>query len=117
MSGTTYDDLVERFKDEVVTISENLQTLGHFKSRASLTPSEALFLDGILTRTFPMQQWPGALSKLCKIVHKLTRREVVLLVDEYDTPTSQAMHHGFLREVRASPCIKLHLLFIPWAGQ
>ena len=117
MSGLTYKDLVEGFKDEVVTISENLQALGHFKSRASLTPSEAVFLDGILTRTLPERQWPGALSRLCKIVHKLTRREVVLLVDEYDTPTSQAMHHGFLSEVCALPSVKPHPFCIPCTGQ
>jgi hypothetical protein len=83
MSRPTYSNLIEGFKDEVVTISENLQALGYFKNQASLSPSEVLFLDGILTRTLPEQQWPGALSQLCKIVHKLTQGNVVILVDGY----------------------------------
>jgi hypothetical protein len=62
VSRLTYSDLIEGFKDEVVMISENLQALGYFKNQASLSPSEALFLNGILTRTLPEWQWPGALS-------------------------------------------------------
>jgi hypothetical protein len=105
VSGPTYSDLIEGFKDEVVTISENLQALGHFNNHSSLSRSEVAFLDGVLNRTLPGRQWPGALARLCKIVQKLTRREVVLLVDEYNTPTSRAIQHGFLSEVRALPSL------------
>ena len=91
VSFRTYDDFIEGFKDEDVAIAEDLKQCGFFKSRSNLTSSEQKFLKNLLNRDLTHLQWTKALQKLTKFMHELTNREVVVLVDEYDTPMSEAL--------------------------
>ena len=95
----TYDDLVEGFKDQVVEIAEDLKDHGYFKSKLELSHTKRKFLRHLLKRKLPDRNWTRALYLLTDIVHKLAKREVIVLVDEHDTPMSEALRRGYLEEV------------------
>jgi Predicted AAA-ATPase. len=90
---------VDGFKSQVVDIAERLQAAGYFKSSSDLLPSQRKFLQDLLKRRLPRSDWRQALRRLCEFVSVLTKRKTIVLVDEYDTPMSEALECGYLDEV------------------
>ena len=103
MSGSTMDQLLQDFKNHVSVIAQQLETSGKFNNRGELGNSEQLFLDNVLRKTLDDSEWPTVLFRLTTLLNTLTKRLVVVLVDEFDTPTSCAVHHGYFDDVCKSP--------------
>jgi len=58
------------------------------------------FVNQVVNRELPADEWPESLSKLTDILYTLHKREVIVLIDEYDTPTAHATRYGYFDEVR-----------------
>ena len=52
-------------------------------------------------------EWTEALLQLTKIMFTLTGQKTIVLVDEYDTPMSEALAHGYLEQVTTPPWFKI----------
>jgi hypothetical protein len=71
------------------------RTSGKF-NRGELGSSEQLFLlVNVLKKTLDDSEWPIVLFRLTTLLKTLTKRLVVVLVDEYDTQISCAVQHGY----------------------
>ena len=103
MSGSTMDQLLQDFKNHVSIIAQRLETSGKFNNRGELGSSEQLFLDKVLKKMLDNSKWPTVLFRLTTLLSTLTKRLVVVLVNEYDTPTSCAVQHGCFNDVCKSP--------------
>jgi ABC-type uncharacterized transport system permease subunit len=97
------DMLLQEFKNHVSLIAQQLETSGKFNSRGELGNSEQMFLNNVLQKTLDDSEWPVALFRLTTLLNTLSKRLVVVLIDEYDTPISYAVQHGYLDEVCKSP--------------
>ncbi|KIM76795.1 hypothetical protein PILCRDRAFT_12500 [Piloderma croceum F 1598] len=95
MFSSTMDGLLQDFKNHVSLIAQQLETSGKFNNRGELDNSKQLFLDNVLKKTLDDSEWPTALFRLTTLLNTLSKRLVVVLVDEYDTPTSYAVQHGY----------------------
>jgi len=94
--GSTMDEFRQAFKNCVHDIARGLEASGLLKGK--LGKSGHKFRDQVLAKTLDDTEWPGALFRLTNVVHELTKRPVIVLVDEYDTPTSHAVQHGYFPE-------------------
>jgi hypothetical protein len=97
--GDSMDVLLTRYKSLVINITEKLVRSGLFADRRKLDEISQKFIDDVLNDTLADSKWPDALSKLTELLHILHKVRVVVLVNEYDTPTSHAMRCGFFTEV------------------
>jgi hypothetical protein len=97
--GSTMKDLSRRFKRLVVDICEKLDRTGLFDNREVLCEADRSFLEQILNSTLDPEDWTKALSILTRLLHDMNDSKVIILVDEYDTPTSYAVQHGYFHEV------------------
>ena len=93
------DQLLQDFKNHVSVIAQQLETSGKFNNRGELGSSEQVFLDNVLKKTLGDSEWPTVLFRLTTLLNTLTKRLVVILVDEYDMPTSCAVQHGYIDDV------------------
>jgi len=88
--------LLQKFKNYVSIITQQLETSCNFNSWGELGRSEQKILNNILEKMLDDLEWPTALTTL---LNTLSNRRVVVLVDEYDTPTSYAVQYGYFAEV------------------
>ena len=95
--GTTFKSLEKKFQSLVSEIASDLQDRGLLTNLHELNKMDHTFLNEILNDEAKIGA--KALFKLTKILHTLHKREVVVLVDEYDTPTSYATQYGYFSEV------------------
>jgi hypothetical protein len=103
VTGSTMDELLQEFKKRVTRIAQGLGDSGFFKNRQELGDSLQTFLREVLEMKLAESTLPEALFDLTQVLHTLSNRPVILLVDEYDTPTSHAVQHGYFPEVRRDP--------------
>lgn len=96
MLGSTMDEFRQAFKNCVRDIARGLENSGLLKG--NLGKSEQEFCDQVLAKTLDDSEWPGALFRLTSVVHELTKRPVIVLVDEYDTSISHAVQYGYFPE-------------------
>ena len=97
--GDSMDELLTQFKSHVIDITRELVRSGLFADRTKLCEFSQKFIDNVLNDTLAESAWPNALSKLAQFLHTLHQVPVVVLVNEYDTPTSHAMRYGFSSKV------------------
>lgn len=93
------DDLLEQFGSLVSDIAMDMQNVGYFPGSQELGDGYQTFLRDALQGQLPKEQLPRALYRLTKIVAKLTNRRPIVLIDEYDTPTSYAVQNGYFPDV------------------
>lgn len=67
--------------------------------RAGLRPEEAAMLGRLRAGTADLAEMGGLLTRLSEWLHRATGEEVVLLVDEYDTPIHTGFARGYYDEV------------------
>jgi hypothetical protein len=97
--NSSMDELLQKFKKYVSRIAHQLERDGLFKDTRDLHKRDQTFLDEVLTEKLEDSSWPTALFKLTRLLHTLHKKEVLVLVDEYDTPMSHAVQHGYFSEV------------------
>jgi ABC-type branched-subunit amino acid transport system ATPase component len=77
-------------------IAQQLVKHGLLKNRDELEENDQKFLERVLdNRLDVMKDLPYALVRLTEILHALNKREVIVLIDEYDTPTYSS--HALVR--------------------
>ena len=97
--GSTMARLLQNFKNHVTDTVLRWESLGFFQNRSELLMDQQAFLEAVLKGTIPDSRWPDVLFKLTEILHMLHQRQVVVLIDEYDTPMSYAVQDGYFPEV------------------
>lgn len=99
MVGETMDQLLTSVRRQISKVVRDAERAGYFKNREELRGTNRRFLDEMAKEMQADVDWPEALFRLTEIVHLLTNRLVLVLVDEYDTPTSNAVRHGYFPQV------------------
>jgi len=97
--GSTMAKLLQNFRDHVTDIVLRLESLGFFQNRGELLMYQQAFLEAVLKGTISDLRLPDVLSMLTEILHMLHQKQVIVLIDEYDTPTSHAVQGGYFPEV------------------
>jgi hypothetical protein len=109
--GDNMDALLTAYKSHVINITEKLVRSGLFADRRKLDEISQKFIDDLLNDTLADSKWPTALSTLTELLHILHQVRVVVLVNEYDAPTSYAMRCGFFSKVCLLPASSVEQLF------
>jgi hypothetical protein len=91
--------LLQEFKYHLMEIAHQLEDSGLFQNCGKLGMTQQAFLKAVLEGTIPNLQLHTVLLKLTKMLHVLYQRRVIILIDEYDTPTSYAVQHEYFPEV------------------
>ena len=108
VGSTTQEVLEERFKLQVVRIAERFESSGYFEPNSKLGPRQHEYLQRIFKHQLSEAEWPEALLRLTKIMFIITGQTTIVLVDEYDTPMSEALAHGYLEQVTTPPRFKIN---------
>jgi hypothetical protein len=93
------DDLLEQFGVLVSDIALEMQLQGYFSGSHELEEGFQMFLHDVLRGRLAKEKLPSALYNLTRLVHHLTKRRPIVLIDEYDTPTSYAVQNGYFSDV------------------
>ena len=97
--GSTMADLKQEFRRHVTEVARRLEVSGSFQKRDELPEYRREFLEAVLEGTTPDAELSDVLYDLSDVLHTLHRRQVVVLIDEYDTPTTYAVQRGYACEV------------------
>lgn len=103
--GSTMKELLSKFKIEITDMVLQLEDAGLFQNREKLTPNLRKFLEEIIAEKLPNPKWPAALSKMTEVLHLLHERQVIVLMDEYDSPISYAAQHQYYTKVCPSSLV------------
>jgi hypothetical protein len=95
------DELESQFTLLILEIASRLERHGFFKGSINdLTRIQRQFLNGIKQNKIEGVDLASALYYLTLLVHTLNpRNRPIILVDEYDTPTSFVVQEGYFPEV------------------
>ncbi len=91
--------LEKRFGELVYTIAGRMEKNGYFLGSQELGQYQKAFLRDVLQGALPKDKLPMALYNLTEVIAKLTKRKVVVLINEYDTPTSDSFQNGYFSDV------------------
>ena len=108
IGGKTQEDLEELFQDSVLTTAESLRSNGYLELSPKLNPSRLDYLRRLFARQLSKNEWKRALRLLTEFMFTLTGQNTIVLVDEYDTPMSEALAHGYLEQVTTPPRFKIN---------
>jgi len=106
VGGTSQEYFEERFKSQVVHIADRLKFNGHFEPSSKLSDYKHEYLQRLFNHQLSRVEWMGALPRLTELMFTLTGQKTIVLVDEYDTPMSEALEHGYLEQVTTPPWFK-----------
>jgi hypothetical protein len=98
--GDTFKSFKKEFRILVATIVSDLKRRGFLPNLHELDETDRTFINQILNQGHKAEVEAQALFRLTEILHILHKREVILLIDEYDTPTAYASQYGYLTKVR-----------------
>ena len=103
VNGSTMQGMLRSFKDHIIQdLLPHLNRLGVFRNLAELPEDLQAFYTGVLNDTLSDSLWSRVLSKLTEMLYLLHKTRVIVLIDEYDTPSSYALQHGYPVEVCSS---------------
>jgi hypothetical protein len=102
MTASSLAELKIKFQTLLNRIVLRLAENGLLNNQQELHEIDRAFLGQILNDQLADKNLPDALFRLTKILRTLNKKEVVVLIDEYDTPTSYATRHGYFSEVCSS---------------
>jgi hypothetical protein len=98
--GDTYKSFKKEFRMLVAAIISDLKRRGLLSNLHELDETHRTFINEILREGNKASVEAQALFQLTEILHTLHKREVILLIDEYDTPTAYASQYGYFSKVR-----------------
>jgi hypothetical protein len=93
------DELKEQFSELVYDIAGRMERNGYFVGSQELGQDQKTFLRDVQQRQLRIAQLPMALYNLTTVTAALTKRGIIVLIDEYDTPTSYAFQQGYYPDV------------------
>ncbi|KAI0048120.1 hypothetical protein FA95DRAFT_1572105 [Auriscalpium vulgare] len=99
--GGTISDLRSAFLVEVKRAVMHMKRTGCFANANELDESDASFLRKLMTvssSTLDASQAETILRNISRIVHELSKRPILFLMDEYDSPIAYSAEHGFHEE-------------------
>ena len=67
----------------------------------SLRPSQRRYFESILNMTATKDELMRSLYKLTLFLADKFRRNVIVLIDEYEAPNNRAYEHGYFNDVRS----------------
>ena len=97
--GTTFKKLQVAFRQQVTGVAENLQKQGLLAKLDNLQDFDRNLLKRVMNGSLPADEWEGALKKLTAILHAIHKRDVIVLIDEYDTPMAHGTQYGYFSEM------------------
>ena len=97
--GSTVGDMLQEFKIQVMRVVQRLYNQGFLPNLDRLSNYQQEFLDAVLNEKLSDPRCDTVLLELTELLYTLHERRVVVLVDEYDTPTSYAVQHGYFSQV------------------
>ena len=97
--GNTFKSLKKEFRIQINAMALDLKNRGLLTNLHELDETDRTFLNQILDEELKAKIGVRALFRLTEVLHTLHRREVIVLVDEYDTPTSHATRYGYFTKV------------------
>lgn len=100
VNGFTMQGMLRSFKDHIIQdVLPHLNRLDVFRNLAELPEDLQMFYKDVLNDTLSDSLWSRVLFKLTEMLGLLHRSRVIVLIDEYDTPSSYALQHGYSVEV------------------
>jgi hypothetical protein len=111
VTGTTMKAMLDGFKTQIAFLTRQLIERGLLPQPDShaadnkLSKLSQTYLKDIMKFGLPDAEWPAIGLQLTRMLHRVNKKKVIILIDEYDTPMSSALQNGYLREV-CSPQIK-----------
>ena len=100
-------DLLDAFKTHVTSMVRRLEDLDYFQDRQKLPKNQRRVLEEVLEGTHPNSEWPNVLFELTVILSGLHKKKTIVLIDEYDTPMTNA-------SVAKYPYPSEVILFLRW---
>ena len=93
------------YKDAVDKISEIVQNLyskyGYVRECDELSISDKAFFDRIITGSYTESDMTSSLHQLSRFLYLYHKKNVIILLDEYDTPMQESYVHGYWQELVA----------------
>ena len=87
---------MQKFKNRVGDMVRNLDI---FKNRRKLSEDQRAYIEEIVNGTIHDSKWPSVLYWLTETLHEVHAREVIILIDEYDTPSSFSAQYEYSSKV------------------
>ncbi len=95
VNGLTFEKACDNLRCIMMKEAERL----HFLSTTNkLSETNRQWYNSLLNGTFPMEQM---LDQLAVLLHKHYGKKVVILIDEYDVPLSNAEKNGYYEQMRS----------------
>ena len=95
---TNWNDTYEKLKALIATEYKRFESfISHNKNKISSV--DLKIFENILNRTANKVDIDQSLKMLTELLHIITKKRVIILLDEYDTPIQAAYLHGYYQEM------------------
>ncbi len=92
----TFDLCLEHIKNQIANVYSEYRFL---LESEQLDPEEQNLFKQILEKKAEQVDWDESIKTLTKFINKVTDRQAIVLIDEYDTPIQEAYLHDYYDEL------------------
>jgi hypothetical protein len=93
----TFEEAYKNICDIISSVYKNI--FFDYSTNLLLDESEKNYISNIIDETASEKNYKKSLSESTKLLKKIYNKEVVLLIDEYDTPIHTAYQNGYYNEM------------------
>jgi len=97
--------MLKAFQDQVSIVYQNWESY----LREDLNQAEFNRYKSIMSGDAPPHLYPSALRELSRLLARKSKKNVIVLIDEYEAPISAASQFDYFEEVRSD----IHIKFFP----